>query len=345
MSWKYLKKTSKYAAGFFACCAFLSTATFAQQEQMQAQRGLSEALGGRIRLKTDMLADGTEPKVEITTNSEGDSAIIASGELHLISDKLDLQSEYLHYSKNSGLLNAEHDVILNTEGVYAESGSLVYNLANQGLKLEKNPFVKQESGGNRILFSKMETFTVEPKGTNQLIELIGKIVEMKIEPLENGDGATEAPAGGLSAFGNNIKITARERGDQIANIKSVILADGTTEKIEMFGSVVLLSDEFNIRGNELIYDPVNQLFTAKGEVFLKQEQLTVDCGMMVYNLGSKKVRFSDNPDVMFKEGPDTTHLSDYEAVTFIIGDEVSDMQTEGVGIVDMFRTSDLENNL
>ncbi|MGF1572573.1 MAG: hypothetical protein ACFCU1_05825 [Sumerlaeia bacterium] len=299
----------------------------ALQAQATVHRSLAASLSaetGRVMFKTDFFADGRNPSTFIGVDEQTQDRLIRStGELEIQSDRLNLKMEDLLFNTTTGQLIAKQDVEVETQGIEAWSDELVYATETQAITLTylpnsfstnsiraNKPAVLLDSPEKRMTFNRMDQFQVVPESVGKTIYVNGRDL---IEITMDEKSAAEASSS-ISRLGTSLNITVSSREGQAASTTAQMLESGDVSNLRMVGSIRLLSNEFNIRADEMIYNAQNNTFEAIGNVYITQETFEADCGQMVYDLLTGKIRLSSNPYVMYLNEMDKVEMMDYDVI-------------------------------
>lgn len=296
--------------------------------QANVSRSLARSLSektGRVVFKSGYFPDGSNPSTFIGVDeASGDRIIKAAGELEIESDRLNLKMEDLLFNTTSGQLVAKTDVEVDTEGIEAWSDELIYATESKGITLSylpnayaantarvAKPAVLLDSPDKKMTFNRMDQFQVVPDAAGRTIYVNGsQLIEITMDE----KAASAADAGSISKLGNSLKITVSSRDGQAASTTAQLLETGGVSSLRMLGSIRLLSDEFNIRADEMIYNAQNNTFEAIGNVYITQESFEADCGQMVYDLLTGKIRLSSNPYVVYLDEKDKVELKNFDVI-------------------------------
>lgn len=319
------------AANLLGILLFSSVLVAQDQESLVAQAALTKSLTsalsdktGRVVFSTDNFSDGSSPTTFIGSDEGSEDLWFKSkGELTIESDRLNLSMEDLLFNTTTGKLDAKVDVRVETEGIEAWSDELSYETTTKGITLiyldgaftpgntrNQKPGVFLDSPDKLLTFDKMGLFQVVPDETGRTITVNGKneiIITMK-------EKAPDSTTSSISKLGSSLNITVSARDGQPASAVVKMLETGEVSTLHMIGSIRLLSTEFNIRADEMIYNAETNTFEAIGNVYVVQGAVKADCGQMVYDLLTGKIRLSSNPFVSYIKEMDKIELMDYDVI-------------------------------
>jgi hypothetical protein len=330
-----------------AIVSLLSVSAPAQQPdletQLAAQRSLVSNLSptsGRVVFDTKAFPDGRDPDIFIGTDPQsGEQVIDAEGSLAIESDRLNLSMQDLLFNTQTGALSAKTLVEMTSDGITAWSDELTFGTKDESMSLlygqeaytnnaprTLRPGVLFDSPGKVVTFDKMELFQVKPDGVGKMIIAEGAkevLITMKDKP-----DATAAVK--TNQLGAEINITVTSREGQKAFSQANTSEAGEMRSLRLLGSVRLLSERFNIRADEMYFDAAANRFEAIGNVYILEDSFQADCGQMVYDLETGRIRLSSKPFVSYKSGIDQIELTDYELITITpTTGKVPDVNPEG----------------
>lgn len=272
------------------------------------------APGEKVELWTEAPEGGGEHYLRFLNNADGSiNRFLGHGRVILRSPKLNLEADELVYEAAMGVLTATGRVQINRPGVKASSGKMVYDLDTQEIVLTEESEVFQETETNRTHFVGMEQFTLvqNEDGSTEVRLTGGEQIQCEMLPLEGAVQAESTPEGqqpdatkkessGLGALGDNVRIISRPTNDKQASILVNTTTTGLFDLLRAEGSVVMRSDEMDLRANLLEYDAGADMVEALYNVYIKQGNIEADCGRMVYNLETDQITLSVSPIVREK---------------------------------------------
>lgn len=276
--------------------------------------------GGSVSFRTGRFPNGEPGWFHLGTDeAAGRQVFEARGQVELITADLNLRCRHLSFLMDTGVLLAREEVDVKTSEIEATCQAFDYDRERGTLHLSGTPKVLQRAGTSTTSFDGMEVFALERTETEeQIVRLTGPrpivILLAGAEPAEGEEPAEEAS--GLAKLGSNLRIEASPRGETEPRVRSTIDPEGELSEFTAAGSIVMVSEDFQIRCDEMTYVAAEQRFVASGDVYFKQESVEADSGHLVYELDSGRVTLTVNPDIRRYEPGGVTHITDYDV--FII---------------------------
>lgn len=282
--------------------------------------------GGELLFETAAYADGRPGELHLAVDPEtGAQKFDAEGHVRLETPELALDSESLVYqpaasTDTPGVLKASRRVSIRTPQMEAIAGDLVIDLATQDLQLSGYPRVSQTTEQAATTFDGMREFTVRAdESGGRLVEMTGpREIKATIEPRGEQKPGTEQPAAapGLTQLGGALALTVAPRTGLEPILRSRLDEAGELASLFAEGSVLLETEQFSMRCDEFRFDAAAGQIEAIGNVYIRQEGITADCGRLVYELAGGRMTMSQNPDIVRTEPGGTTRI--WGCDTFII---------------------------
>lgn len=292
--------------------------------------------GEKVEFRALKPKDGGERYIRTTTNPDGSPAkFVGVGRVMLKSPKINLEADYLEFAADEGILRSNGNVIVEQPSVRATCQEMVYVLETGELTLSGDPDVKQETPENRTHFSGMETFILTQQETGEMEvrmeggeEIICEVMPIdapstdtttmmtpsatptptptplptESRPADGNEaaGAVLPSGGGFAGLGENVKITTRPRQDQKAAVFVSTTEAGEFDLFRAQGSVVLESDQMDLRADILEYEGERQMVEALYNVYVRQQAIEADCGRMLYDIEEDEITLTVSPVVREK---------------------------------------------
>ncbi len=247
--------------------------------------------------------------IEMITGKDG--AVIRSdweGNVILRSPKLNLDADSMSFKGEDRILSAKGNVKIDRPDVKATADQFFYDFEKEEIRMIGNPRVEQIAEGSSALFEGMDEITIKtlPTGGNE-IRMKGGSEEINAEfktpekaatpDAKQGSNAAPAKASGFAGLGNNVRIRTRPKGSTPPALLLTTANGGGFGQFRAVGSVLLKSEDMDLRADELEYDSKKELVEALHNVYIKQDQIESDCGRMLYDLAKDVITLSVNPTV------------------------------------------------
>lgn len=286
-------------AALLACA--LTHAAPAQEVETSGAFDKLVGPGGSAALTVDPYPDGTKGGVKAVSKDGAFQKLDAKGSVRLKTDTLDLRATNLEMDVQNQILIATGTVSIDQQGMQATCERLEYRIEERLITMTGNPAITQQTESGSMKSSGMEELVIvigEDGGTEARMER-GKI-KIEMEQKEPA-AATPTPApgaakGGMSSLGRSTRIDVNPRGDQQPTI-TLTSSGSDLEKFRALGSVVVDTDDFDLRADQLEFAAAANTMTALHNVFLMQQGIEADCGRLLYDLNQAVMTLSVNPVV------------------------------------------------
>jgi len=293
-----------------------------EKESALAQRNFMKTLAGEsgkpVVFETDFNPDGRRSYVRMSQDdATGQPLFIASGQLKLESERLNLKCYDLAYRAADGILTAEGGVEVGSEGMDAKCDSLLYNLETGEVTLDGTDFVSQKTPENEVHFDGMKRFLVTQArdgGKNVRLEGTDAIVVAINSLAEAATGSAE----GLSALGKEVRIETKPYGSQPPAVGASLTPESDLQSFNAKGNVRMVSDTFTVLAEELAYDAKAGIFQATGKVYMENDRVKAECGKMTYETATGKVTLGILPlvEVIDEDGQGKSVFSGYDVLSY-----------------------------
>jgi lipopolysaccharide export system protein LptA len=275
--------------------------------------------GGSVSFRTGRFPNGEPGWFHLGTDeAAGRQVFEARGRIELITPDLNLRCRHLSFLMDTGVLLAREEVDLKTSEIEATCQAFDYDRERGTLHMSGTPKVLQRAGTSTTSFDGMEVFALErTEAEEQVVRLTGPrpitILLSGAETAEGEEPSDEAePASGLAKLGSNLRIEVSPRGETDPRVRSTIDPEGELSEFTAAGSILMVSEDFQIRCDEMTYVAAEQRFVASGDVYFKQQSVEADSGHLVYELDTGRVTLTVNPDIRRFEPGGVTHITEYD---------------------------------
>lgn len=332
-----MKRLHKRRGAFLlpAAC-LLALPSFLGAESIQDRMSFVKELGGSISLSTGRFPDGSPGSLHMGTDEEtGQTVFHGEGRIRLQTPDMLLRCDRLEYVPDRDRLVATGNVEIETESLEATAELLVYRTDNQSVELEGQPHVRQETANGTSTFDGMQRFVMQPSADGlRLITLEGpEPIIMETIPAER-DGEEEdartAPDG-LGNFGHQVRLVVNPRGDIKPRVRIHLDENDDLALFNAAGSVLLTSEDFNLRSDELSYYARDERFEAIGSVYVRHQTIEADAGRMIYDIQRGRITLTMDPDVrQVEEGEIVARMTGCDQVIVTLREgEQPDVQAIG----------------
>jgi lipopolysaccharide export system protein LptA len=316
-------------------------------------QGFLDALAGpgeAVEMTYGRLADGTGGKMKTTVGENGELSMEINGRVNLDSPRLTLRSNYLKYDAGQEQLLARGDVFLrqpeatvqseelefaidrgvmtltgdvevSQEAFTAKSQKLVYDRNVDSFVLTGTPVVEQHTAENEGTFAGMNELQIvrQQNGDVKVQMNGGKEIVCEVKPANGaatkGSAApAEGAQGGFAGLGSQVKILTRPLGQEQPRVSLSSTEAGGMGQFYAAGSVLLESQDLNLRADQLQYDASGQRLEALRNVVVRQGNIEAECGHLVYDIAANRIELTIDPVVRQKGPTSTMRISDAASI-------------------------------
>lgn len=257
--------------------------------------------GGEVNLNWVPLPGDEYADLRMRTSPEGEvTRMSVEARVDLRSPKINLESNFLNFNVAEQSLEATGEVRIRQEGVDATCEEMTYDLETGVIILTGSPVVNRESEGGTARFEGMEVFQLVQKedGSAEILLNGGEAIVCDLQP-KDGAG-TES--GGMAGIGRRLNIVTRSAENKDPRVLVATSVSGAMDTFQAFGSVVLDSDDLNLRSDQLLFDANENTLRALQNVFIQQDNIEAECGQMDYDFSTDEIVLTGNPYAAIDQG-------------------------------------------